>query len=259
VTVLLSLYPRAWRERYEDEFIALLEARPPDVHDKVDILRGAVDARLHPQPGVGGSLEPQVPIPYNGPWPVRRAGALTLVGGFLYLFTIWLVINGPLVPDGGKVYRDGSAGFATLFLSVVLLLLGVWAVAATLPSTSRVARAAAVIAAISGLLWAVAPWMFQFGAALLLGIAIVAVEAARTGRWRRTDAVLLVGAIVVALGLPVVVVTEALSADALPIAEPDIQFLMFLLFSPIWFATAHALLRPAIPVADPVRNATPVA
>ena len=158
-----------------------------------------------------------------------------------------------------KVYRDGSAGFPTLFLSVVLLLLGVWAVAATLPSTSRVARAAAVIAAIAGLLWAVAPWMMMFGATLLLGIAIVAVEAARTRRWRRTDALLLVGAIVVALGLPVVVVTEVVPAEAFPIAEPDIQFLMFLLLSPLWFATAHALLRPAIPVADPVRNATPVA
>jgi hypothetical protein len=254
----MSLYPRAWRERYEDEFLALLEARPPDAHDRVDIIRGAIDARLHPAADTGGSLEPPVPIPYDGPWSVRRAGALTLVGGLLYLLTIWLIINGPLVPDGGKMYRDGSAGFATLFLSVVLLLLGVWAVAATLPSTSRVARAAAVIAAMAGLVWAVAPWMMLFGAALLLGVAIVAVEAARTRRWRRTDALLLVGAIFVALGLPVVVVTELVPADAFPVAEPDIQFLMFLLLSPLWFATAHALLRPAIPVAEPGGNAAPV-
>ena len=47
-------------------------------------------------------------------------------------------------------------------------------------------------------------------------------------------------------------------ADAFPVAEPDIQFLMFLLLSPLWFATAHALLRPAIPVAEPAGNAAPV-
>ena len=222
-------------------------------------MRGAIDARLHPRADRGGSLEPLVPVPYNGPWSVRRAGVLTLAGGFLYLFTIWLVINGPQVQYGTKMYRDGSASFGPLFVSVVLLLLGVWAVAATLPSTSRVARASAWIAAIAGLLWAAAPWLMPFGAALLLGIAIVATEAARTRRWRRTDALFLVGAIVVALGLPVIVLSEALSADALPVAEPDIQFLMFALLSPLWFATAHALLRPAIPVADPSHYATPVA
>ena len=49
MSALVRLYPRAWRERYEAEFLELLEARPPTIGDRFDILRGALDARLHPQ------------------------------------------------------------------------------------------------------------------------------------------------------------------------------------------------------------------
>jgi hypothetical protein len=49
VSALIRLYPRAWRERYEDEFLALLEARPPTIGDRLDIVRAALDARMHPQ------------------------------------------------------------------------------------------------------------------------------------------------------------------------------------------------------------------
>ena len=46
---LLDLYPRAWRERYLEEFGDLLAQRPPTHRDRVDIARGAMDAWLHPQ------------------------------------------------------------------------------------------------------------------------------------------------------------------------------------------------------------------
>ena len=46
MSALVRLYPRSWRERYEDEFLGLLEVRPPTMRDRVDILRGALDARL---------------------------------------------------------------------------------------------------------------------------------------------------------------------------------------------------------------------
>jgi hypothetical protein len=260
MTMLLSLYPRAWRERYEDEFIALLEARPPDVHDRVDIIRGAIDARLHPAADTGGSLEPPIPVPYNGPWNVRRAGQLTLVGGFMFLLTVWLAINGPLVQDGARTYRDGSGGFITLFFSIGLLLIGMWAVAATLPGTSRLARGFTYIGAIAGLIWAFAPWMMMFGAVLWLSVAILAIEGARTSRWRWSDAGILVAGIVAACGLVATYLAGIpLSIDVAPIHEADIQYVMLLLLTPMWFATAHALLRPAIPIADPVTDRTSVA
>ncbi len=46
---LLYLYPQAWRKRYGDEFQALLEQRDTRFFDIFDILRGALDAHLHPQ------------------------------------------------------------------------------------------------------------------------------------------------------------------------------------------------------------------
>ena len=46
---LLRLYPRQWRDRYGEEFEELLEQRPPSARHRLDIVRGALDAHLHPQ------------------------------------------------------------------------------------------------------------------------------------------------------------------------------------------------------------------
>lgn len=46
---LVSLYPRAWRERYGDEFLELLEGRPATPRLAADVILGAIDARLRPQ------------------------------------------------------------------------------------------------------------------------------------------------------------------------------------------------------------------
>jgi len=45
---LLCLYPHAWRARYEDEYVALLEAISWTPWNLLDIALGAVDAHLHP-------------------------------------------------------------------------------------------------------------------------------------------------------------------------------------------------------------------
>ena len=46
---LVSLYPRAWRERYKEEFIAMLEQRPASASDLVDVAFGVLDAWVRPQ------------------------------------------------------------------------------------------------------------------------------------------------------------------------------------------------------------------
>jgi hypothetical protein len=47
--ILLRLYPRAWRERYGEELSAQLEAqRPLRIGVVADLVRGALDAHLHP-------------------------------------------------------------------------------------------------------------------------------------------------------------------------------------------------------------------
>jgi hypothetical protein len=46
---LIRLYPRAWRERYEEEFVALIEQRPASFRDALDVALGVLDAWLRPQ------------------------------------------------------------------------------------------------------------------------------------------------------------------------------------------------------------------
>jgi hypothetical protein len=71
---LVRLYPQAWRERYGDEFAALLEERPPTPSDVLDTLRGALDAHL--RPSVGHS-EP-------APLTHRLPGLMALTAGLLW-------------------------------------------------------------------------------------------------------------------------------------------------------------------------------
>lgn len=48
MTRVLRLYPRAWRDRYEAEMADLLAQRTLTWPDRVDLLKGALDAHLHP-------------------------------------------------------------------------------------------------------------------------------------------------------------------------------------------------------------------
>jgi len=73
MTRLVRLYPRAWRDRYEEEFLALLAERPPTLGDLVDTVRGAVDAHLNPQ----AEAEPS-------PWTHRIPGLFALIAGAMW-------------------------------------------------------------------------------------------------------------------------------------------------------------------------------
>jgi hypothetical protein len=46
---IAALYPRAWRERYGEELADLLGSGSFGLRDRVDLVRGAVDAHLHPE------------------------------------------------------------------------------------------------------------------------------------------------------------------------------------------------------------------
>jgi hypothetical protein len=98
---LVRLYPVAWRARYEAEFRLLLEERPPNVVDRLDIIRGAVDARIHPQV-TPGRLEPE-----NRTAGSRRAGALAALGGLFWAIASLGFYGAPYVGDLG--YKDSGA------------------------------------------------------------------------------------------------------------------------------------------------------
>ena len=80
---LLRLYPAQWRARYGDEFRELLESRPPNLRDRLDIVVGAIDARVNPQ--VRGAADREVRVPGDGS--IRAlagaTGALLTIWGFI--------------------------------------------------------------------------------------------------------------------------------------------------------------------------------
>ena len=79
MSALLRLYPRSWRARYEQEFLDLLEARPPTVRDRIDIVRRALDARLD-----------QASRDRSGR-PVWIAATTAIAAGSLWI--VWLVVS----------------------------------------------------------------------------------------------------------------------------------------------------------------------
>lgn len=92
--LLLRLFPAAWRARYEDEFLAVLEERPLSPFDVVDIALGALDARLRPR-DLAIELTPR----RNSPMNARIAGFGAIAGGVLTLLMIGLSVLMPY-PQG---------------------------------------------------------------------------------------------------------------------------------------------------------------
>jgi len=120
-TWLLRLYPAAWRTRYGLEFTELLLARPPSTRDRLDILRGAIDARLNPQ-----MIEDQV---LRVPTAADRVLALAgVVAGAM--FTLWATIIILASPRWGSMDAGDErlatigygAGLIGMLLAVSVLL-----------------------------------------------------------------------------------------------------------------------------------------
>jgi hypothetical protein len=237
MTRLVALYPRTWRDRYEDEFLALVSERPTGLLDRLDILRGAIDARIHPQVQ-GSPAAPEAPIA-GSPWPVR-AGWLTLLGGVLWIAAVIVATNGPLVVDDHGTYRDGAAAMPLLFAAVMLLGVGMIATFVQLPEPSRPAQTAVYVGSMAGLLWALAPWLMYAGAVAFAGLLVVAVAAWRAGRWSSLE----LGIVVAGVGLgwgPIFSVAFGLLTPRA--AGPDVQYLVLLSLVTSWFVIGASLVR----------------
>lgn len=116
IKLLLRLYPRAWRERYEAEFVALLEARGPCLSDMLDILLGAWDARQfsRKQTLVEAGMNSPLKTPGRSrSWDVR---ILVTIAGVLAFLSFFLLI---VALVGGMPERESEG---TLFVTVVNLL-----------------------------------------------------------------------------------------------------------------------------------------
>lgn len=185
---LVALYPTGWRSRYEDEFLALLASRPPSIEDRIDIVRGAVDARLHPQ----------VPVPERVP---DRYGLGPLVGLVLLVGAVLLAANGPVRYDDYGTYREGGAALPLFVLSLVLLSVGLYRLVGRLPIGARWSRAAGWIAIVAGPIWALMPWVMPIGLIFLLGALGLAVGARRAGLLPAWSVILLAVTLAIPEGL----------------------------------------------------------
>lgn len=134
--ILLRLYPRAWRERYEAEMLALLEDHDVTLATRLDLLRGAFEAwQSQWQDHRRSVMAPR-------PTVARRAAGLGVIPSAVIIatFMLGLVLRSPLL-----VNMFGVAAWPALFV------VGLWAGmrAATGDSTWRDRLGAGLVAGAS--------------------------------------------------------------------------------------------------------------
>ncbi len=184
---LVRLYPKAWRDRYEEEFLTLLAERPPTFADLVDTFRGAVDAHLNPQ----GQTEPS-------PWTHRLPGIFALIAGALWstvfvAFVVWQ--NGAwalailIPPSLFLMFACLPGDYMAVHgrrIAIVLGVIGLCIVVANLPYSLLT-----VVVGIGG-------YLIALGG--MLTLAAIRAEIGPSGRW-----ILLVLAVVLpaAIGFPI--------------------------------------------------------
>jgi hypothetical protein len=190
-TLLIRCYPAAWRERYGDEFKAVLDERPLGPFDVADVLLGALDARLrmrdrravvNQRKGFSMSL---------------RIGGIAAILGATTLAASWLL-------GYGMVVVDRTVPSFLLFLGLGLLLVATAGLTAfqarTHPGFSWAAfgllTAGTIVAAIGFVgVWLGGDGLWSFGVLGvlmgLLGTMLFAIATYRTGALSRGAAILL--------------------------------------------------------------------
>lgn len=192
--LLLRLYPSAWRTRYADEFLAVLEERPLSPFDAFDIILGALDARLRPR-SLAIDLAPRRTHPMNA----RLAGFAAIVGGVLIIVSLpaaWLL---------GDILAVQAVIFLTIEVALLVALIGLSAVqgrrrpvltwsAVAVPITavvvSLVGMAGIVLRGDAPLVAGVSSWyLWSFGLlGLIIGSVLFAAATAIVGVFSRPAA-----------------------------------------------------------------------
>lgn len=174
---LVRLYPRAWRARYGVEFEGLLAERPPSTRDVIDIVLGALDARLSPQ------VETAKP-PRRIHVTDRMAGVAAISGGLLWCGTY-------LAAGITKADADYSIPILTALGLMLLSLPGTYLAGYLRPLFLGAAASGLSLVALFGGLLPWGPMLLVPGVIILaaLGPGALALAATRAGiaaraRWR---------------------------------------------------------------------------
>lgn len=200
---LIRLYPAVWRERYGDEFEAVLDERPIGPFDVADIVLGAIDARLRLRgrraittTGRGTSMS------------LRIGGIAAIAAGAVWGFA--LVASAGLLP-WVVAEDDQRVQFAILAVGTLALLVAltglsafqsrehptlIWA-AFALPAVGTVVSLVGLIGMAllndAPLVAGVSSWyLFSFGLmAAVVGSGLFAIASYRTGALSRRGSTLL--------------------------------------------------------------------
>ncbi len=239
---LVRLYPAAWRERYEAEFIELLAARRPSVADRIDVVRSALDAHLHPQVHHPGEFRPP-DLAENDRRVARRLGFGTLAGAALWVVAWIVALLGPVRYDDDGAYRDGAAAFPFLLGAAALIAGGLAGQFVMLPRGARLARFGAGLALAFTLLWATQPWLLWAGVLMIGGLAFLAVGGYRARAWPAWSSASVGAACVVV----VVLVGYGMSTVVDRMAGGVLLTVAATAFAPAWLGVGATLLtrRPA--------------
>jgi hypothetical protein len=143
---LLRLYPRAWRARYGEEMLALLEQHHLSMRTRINLLRGALDAQLHRRN----------PIVTRNRRPSVRWSLLVALLPSTFVAIRWL---GQLYPFSGD---------STLWNALVILGMMAAALAATWAGTSAQEmggrlRESAVAGGLVGISALLIAWIVSWG------------------------------------------------------------------------------------------------
>jgi hypothetical protein len=122
---LTRLYPPAWRQRYGDEFEALLEAGPSDLRTLANSVHSALHE--HISPIHGGNMDPDMnPDPNSFHAMLRRPSAWLPLGMSLAALTMILVciaygliVHHPAVPNPPAREDEGAVAHLWQLLMTV--------------------------------------------------------------------------------------------------------------------------------------------
>ena len=148
---LLALYPRPWRNRYGEELAELLSDRPATWRDRIDVVKGALDAWL----------DPQLVAPARPRYPNRVdrlvglgtiAAGLSLMGwgiGAALLAPRW-GSSDPISPHVDTITRVGVLGDLTLAVVLAIAVIRHGAALGTLGVAGAVSLVFGLFGAASG-------------------------------------------------------------------------------------------------------------
>jgi len=161
MTRFIALYPRAWRDRYETEFLATLEEQPGGSLDHFDIVRGALDARLHPELAGGRQVR-------------QRSLAAMLTGGLAASAGLgWLAWIGLILRDF-RGWGNGTPASADLMV-LLSVVGGLAATSAVLAIAISAGDTILPIGRLGAILAALGFFLTAFGAGMSMAIALVGV------------------------------------------------------------------------------------